>query len=97
MTETTEELQQALHSPNEYCKLWALGINVSKTKIVIFSTGKVKRFPKFYIEHEAIEVVEDFAYLGVTFMYNGGFKRAIDIQINQVRRAMFLVSEKVSI
>ena len=40
--------------------------------------------------------MEDYVYLGVIFRYNG-FKRAIDEQINQAQKAMFLMQEKVGI
>ena len=36
MAETKEELQVALHAEGEYCRIWKLQVNVSKTKIIKF-------------------------------------------------------------
>ena len=94
LAESSNELQSALDSLNKYCQKWQLKINVSKTKIIIFSKGKVRVYPKFYIGSKEIEVSEDYVYLGVTFAYNGIFNRAIDKQINKARRAMFALLDK---
>ena len=37
------ELQTALNSMNWYCNDWNLKINVSKTKVVFFSKGKIRK------------------------------------------------------
>ena len=50
MAESAAELQEALNGLHEYCKLWSLTVNISKTKIVIFSKGKVRKYPKFYLD-----------------------------------------------
>ena len=44
-----------------------------------------------------IEVVEDYTYLGVVFNYDGSFKKAINKQISQARKAMFSLLEKSKI
>ena len=94
LAETAQELQLALHGLNDYCKKWALKINVSKTKIVIFSRGKVRKYPKFTLSADEVEVADDYVYLGVTFNYNGSFRKAISKQVTQARKAMFAVLEK---
>ena len=63
-------------------------MNTSKTKIVIFSRGKIRKLPHFIYNNEAIEVVYDFVYLGVKFNYNGTFKKATSKQVTQARRAL---------
>ena len=40
------------------------------TKIVIFSRGKVRRYPLFSFGDSLLEVVEDYTYLGTIFNYN---------------------------
>jgi hypothetical protein len=94
MAETAEELQTALNAVHEYCNQWLLTVNASKTKIVIFSRGKVRRFPDFTFGDQLLEVVEDYVYLGTTFNYNGNFHKAINKQITQSRRAMFNLLHK---
>ena len=94
LAETAQELQLALHGLNDYCKKWALKINVSKTKIVIFSRGKVRKYPKFTLGADEVEVADDYVYLGVTFNHYGSFRKAISKQVTQARKAMFAVLEK---
>ena len=43
LAENEKELQLALDSVHEYCTLYNLTVNTSKTKIIVFSRGKVKR------------------------------------------------------
>ena len=45
LAESAFELQCALNKLNEYCQLWHLNVNASKTKIVIFSAGVVQNYP----------------------------------------------------
>ena len=54
----------------------------------------MRKYPKFRMDSNEIEVVEQYVYLGVLFNYNGSFKKAIHKQITQARKAMFAVVEK---
>ena len=47
LAENAEELQLALNALFDYCQTWHLTVNTTKTKIVIFSRGKVRRHPTF--------------------------------------------------
>ena len=47
MAESADELQAALSAVHQYCETWKLSVNTSKTKVVIFSRGKVRKFPDF--------------------------------------------------
>ena len=49
MAESAADLQTALTSLHEYCIQWDLKVNISKTNVVIFSRGKVKKYPVFKI------------------------------------------------
>ena len=62
LAETPEELQKALDAVDSYCQTWHLTVNASKTKIVIFSRGKVRRIPEFVYGGDTLEVVDDFVY-----------------------------------
>ena len=94
MAETPKDLQVALDSVHMYCNDWKLHVNTSKTKIVIFSKGKVRKYPDFKFGTDILEVVDDYTYLGTTFNYNGRFKKAIDKQVSQATRAMFSLGTK---
>ena len=60
----------------EYCEIWKLCINLKKTKIVIFSRGKVRKSPKFMWGNDVIDRADSYSYLGILFSYDGKFKKA---------------------
>ena len=65
--------RESLHS---YCNDWKLKVNSSKTKIVVFSRGMVHTDNfDFKFDREAIAVVNEYKYLGITFNCNGRFRR----------------------
>ena len=54
-----------------------LSVNIAKSKIIVFSRGKVRRFSSFKYGFDVIEVVRDYVYLGITMNYNNKFDKAI--------------------
>ena len=96
LAENEHDLQKSLQSLHSYCETWNLSVNTTKTKIVIFSRGKIRNKPTFYFGNNTIEVCDDYTYLGVLFNYNGKYKKAINKQINQARKAMFALLTKAT-
>ena len=94
MAESADQLNLALAAVSDYCRLWDLSVNTAKTKVVIFSRGKVQRHPDFIFGDSTLEVVPDYVYLGTTLNYNGRFNKAIDKQVKQAKRAMFALITK---
>ena len=76
LAESAVQLQKALDSLNIYCNKWALKVNLDKTKVIIFSKGKIRRYKSFAFGDNTIDIVEDYVYLGTTFNYNGSFNKA---------------------
>ena len=66
-------MKDALEALYNYCEDWKLKLNCSKSKIVVFSKGKVRQNYNFEFGGENIEVVENYKYLGLSFNYNGRF------------------------
>ena len=89
LAERDKELQKALDSLNTYCNKWALNVNIDKTKVIIFSKGKIKKFKNFKLGENTIDVVDDYVYLGTTFNYNGTFHKAKAKQALQAKKATF--------
>ena len=89
LEETPLGLQRSLDALGAYCCKWHLKVNTTKTKIVIFSRGKVRIHPDFCLSNEKIEVVSDYKYLGVIFNYNGKFSKTIVEQSKRASQAMF--------
>jgi hypothetical protein len=67
LSNSEENLQSSLNSLHQYCEKWKLTVNISKTKIVIFSKRQPKNTPKWTFGQENIEVQEDYTYLGTIF------------------------------
>ena len=63
LAESPDDLQTSLNRMQEYCTLYDLKLNISKTKVMIFSRGKLKTPHLFYYGEEAIEVVNEYNYL----------------------------------
>jgi hypothetical protein len=62
---STETIQSILNDVENYCNLWGLKINVSKTKAMIFEKGRHAQYV-IYIYNTAIEVVQSFKNIGIT-------------------------------
>ena len=94
LAESAEELQMALDAMQQYCNNWSLTVNVEKTKIVIFSRGKLRIVPHFVFGNDQVEVVGDFRYLGITFNFNNKFNKCKSYLHDQASRAMFSLIQK---
>ena len=94
LAESPEDLQLALDEVGNYCQTWGLSINQTKTKVVIFSRGKVKKQFHFKIGNINIDTDSEYCYLGIVFNFNGKFTKAIDERITPAKKAMFGLNEK---
>ena len=77
-----------------YCDKWKLTVNTSKTKVVVFSRGKVRNIPKWRFGPEEVETTPEYTYLGIKFNYNGSFEKAMSKQVNQAKRALYSLVSK---
>ena len=94
LAESPKELKLALDAMDQYCTLWKLKINVSKTKVLIFSRGNVRNRPEFTFGNVELEIVRDHQYLGLIFNYNGKFIKAKEKLFEKGSRAMFSLVRK---
>ena len=67
------------------------GHNTTKTKVIVFSRGKIRNKPVVYLNRESLETVDDYVYLGITFNYNGRFQKAVKRLYDKASRSMFEV------
>ena len=78
LAENEEKKRQlALDKVHQYCAIYKLSVNIAKSKIIVFSRGKEKRFSSFKYGFDVIEVVSDYVYLGITMNYNNKFDKAM--------------------
>ena len=94
LAETPEKMQTALDKLDEYCTSWGLQVNVDKTKVVVFSRGKVRNLPTFSLNSMNVEVVPEYVYLGVMFNFNNKFLKAQKRLCLSGNRAMFSLLRK---
>ena len=57
LAENEIELQLALNKVYEYCMMFKLSVNITKTKIIFFSRGKVRRTPTFHYGTHVVEAI----------------------------------------
>ena len=93
-SDTESEMQGALDVFQTYCSTWHLTVNFDKTKIVIFSSGKLKQY-NFLLDGLNIEVTNEYKYLGIYFTRGGSFEKAKEHIADQANKAMFSLLKKI--
>lgn len=87
-SENPDDLQKSLNFFSEYCDLWKLHVNIEKTKVLIFSKGRVsKRI--FLYRDVPLEIVNEFKYLGVIMSRSGSFKSTKKHLTEQASKALY--------
>jgi sorting nexin-29 len=76
LSESESDLQAQLDAFHEYCLTWKLKVNIDKTKIVIFGSGRTHQNLSFKYDGSEIEVVKHFNYLGIISSKTGNFNLA---------------------
>ena len=94
LTETPIDMQKSLDALSIYCTTNGLSINVDKTKVIVFSRGKIRNIPEFHFDGVAVEVVFEYKYLGTIFSYNNKFMKAIKAQCTSANKASFSLLKK---
>lgn len=94
LAETESDMKLALKGVEDYCNAWHMSVNTSKSKIVIFSKGKVRKVPTFHLAGKIVNVVDEYNYLGVTFNYNNKFTKAKCKQVNSARKTLYSLLTK---
>jgi hypothetical protein len=82
MAESSADLQNQLNSFQDYCSIWKLKVNTDKSKVMVFSRGKLPRNLNFSLNGEKLEIVNSLNYLGhqhiklqkVSDIYQVGFQ-----------------------
>ena len=79
-----EGLQTQLDILQTFCDERGLKVNVAKTKVVVFEKHRSES-PTFIYDGQAIEQVEVFKYLGISFHATQGMSCAIECLYNSAR------------
>ena len=88
-------LQTSLNTMKDYCSMFDLENNIDKTKVMIFSRGKLRKPHYFNYGDQNIEVVNEYNYLGLFFNYNAKFNVAKNNLYQKGSKAMFSLLKKL--
>ena len=89
-SKTEMGLKHSLQNLEDYCREWQLGINVTKSKILIFnSTGRKLKSDQFRLQGNPLEVADSYCYLGIIFFPSGSFRHAPKKLREKAQKAMF--------
>ena len=94
LAESASNLQNMLNLFQEYCIKWKLKVNIDKTKVMIFSKGRLPTNVNFKYGDKELEIVKDFLYLGIKFSRSGWFSNAEKELLNRGTKAMYEVLKK---
>ena len=72
-----------------------LTVNVSKTKIVIFSSSRGNKDLHSTIQSNRIDMVDEYKYLGIVFTKNCSFTLAKKHIAEQANKALFALLKKI--
>ena len=83
-------LQNCLNTLATYCNTWMSSVNPKKNKIMVFQKRAKKCSERtFYIGNQAIDVVQDYTYLGTKISSSGNFKISLDHLKEKALHALF--------
>lgn len=94
LADNPTDFQNSLSAMHTYCKNFQMKVNAQKSKVLIFSKGKVRTVPQFFLGHEELERVDDYCYLGVIFNYNGNFNKCQKKLSDQANKAIYSLLNK---
>ena len=87
-----EDLQKQISILEQYSNEWGLELNLSKTKIVIFSKqGATIRKFKFCFHGQEIEIVKQYTCIGFIFILSGKKHQGIENLINKAKKSWFIL------
>ena len=90
-----EDLQVALNVFENYCDQWKLTVNIAKTKIMVFSGGRIQANLHFYFKGSEVEIVSEYKYLGIFLARSGSFLKAKKHIAEQANIAVFSLLRKI--
>lgn len=73
----------------------SLKVNVSKTKIVVFSKKKSNQIFSYEMFGEKISQQDDYNYLGLLFNYNGNFYKARKKLVDQAQKPLYSLYKQI--
>ena len=92
-----EDLQSALNVFSEYCDEWKLTVNISKTKVMVFSGGRLPNNLRFYFKNTELQIVNEYKYLGIFVSRTDTFLKTKRHIAEQANIALFSLLRKIRV
>ena len=89
------DMQTALNIFENYCNKWNLSVNVSKTKIIVFTNGKFSDKIHFTYGSQELEISNEYKYLGMVLSKSGSFLAAKKNIAEQANKDLFSLMRKI--
>ena len=84
-----ENLQEILLTLEHFCNKWRIGLNASKTKLILFKIRKNQNTePNIYLKNELLKYEDNAKFLGVTFDKELSFKSHIEDIVNRSKKKL---------
>jgi len=91
---TVGKLQEMINVTEEFCDKWGMELNLSKTKIMIFKKGGVRKsIEKWFYKGQEIEVVSLYKYLGILFSCGLSWGAAVKTLSAQAKKVMYMLTK----
>ena len=94
LAQSAQQLQNKINHFQNYCQKWNLKTNIDKSKVVIFSKGRLPENLKFTYGNRELDIVNDFNYLGVILNRTGSYQKAKQKQVSKATAALYEVLKK---
>ena len=92
ISNSAERLQRAMNKLGNFCQVWNLTVNISKTKVIVFNkSGRILKGFAFNFLQTDVEVVQEYKYLGIVFRVSGVFSNAVKYLCNKAMKAVFCI------
>ena len=90
--ESEFDMQKALDATAEYSMKNNMKINVSKTKFMICSRGKITKISDVFVYGTSIERVDTFPCLGIFVKFNNTFQTTIKNNVDKVKTGLYKIA-----
>ena len=95
LSESLECMQKCLDIFQEYCNLWKLLVNSSKTKVIVLSKRNSRQTYVVKLTGAKLEIVDSLTYLGIVFKYNRNCFDARKKLVEQSQTSLFAIYKKI--
>jgi hypothetical protein len=90
-------LNNCLSKLKEYCEKWKLGVNLTKSEVIVFNpSGRKLDNYNFKFGDLKMKIVKSYTYLGIEFLSSGSFWLAKSNLMDKARKAMFPLFSVIS-